>query len=39
MHCTGAAAVDYLRAALPDYRIATPHASDIIRVPDDSTDC
>ena len=30
MHCTGAAAVDYLRAALPDCRIETPHAGDVI---------
>ena len=33
MHCTGAAAVDYLRAALPDYRIETPHAGDILTIP------
>lgn len=39
MHCTGGAAADYLRAALPDCRIETPHAGDIIRVPDDPTDC
>ena len=31
--CTGAAAVDYLRAALPDCRIETPRAGDILTTP------
>jgi 7,8-dihydropterin-6-yl-methyl-4-(beta-D-ribofuranosyl)aminobenzene 5'-phosphate synthase len=33
MHCTGAAAVDSLRSALPGCRIDTPHAGDVVRLP------